>query len=268
MVLFGETEASTTWVDSSHLTATVPPHVTGAVYVSVRNPDTRRSVTNLTYTYSCALSPTGLPTILAADKDPYLNNGVDITWSADPGAWQDGGTTGRLYRVLRNGTDISGSLPYGVGKYTDTTGTVNASYNYAVTYMNGCGRSATTATISATDQYIVPPEAASTPSSALLWTSGLRAQLTWGTTTGATGYKIFKGTQAELKNLGTGSKVCLAYQGAGVSVSGRLGTTATLTNEPPSGSFYWYLLTATNGAGEGPPGAGEVVSSTGACASP
>jgi len=164
--------------------------------------------------------------------------------------------------------DISGALPYGVAKYTDTTGTANVSYNYAVTYTNGCGLSATTATAAAADQFLVPPEAASTPAAALQWTSGLKTQLTWGATTGATGYNLYKGTLAELKNLGVGSKVCLAYQGAGISVSGRLGTTTTLSNDPPSGSFYWYVLTATNGAGQGPLAAGEVVSSTGACASP
>jgi hypothetical protein len=269
VVLFGEIEAtSTSWVDTTHLTAVVPPHTAGAVSVSVRNPDTRRSVTNATYTYSCALSPSSLPAITAVDKDPYLKSGVDITWSADPGAWQDGGSTGRLYRVLRSGVDISGALPYGVAKYTDTTGTANVSYNYAVTYTNGCGLSATTATAAAADQFLVPPEAASTPAAALQWTSGLKTQLTWGATTGATGYNLYKGTLAELKNLGVGSKVCLAYQGAGISVSGRLGTTTTLSNDPPSGSFYWYVLTATNGAGQGPLAAGEVVSSTGACASP
>ncbi len=268
VVLFGETEATTSWVDTTHLSAVVPAHVSGVVEVSVRNPDTRRSVTNATYTYSCALSPSTLPAITATDKNPYLNSGVDITWAVDPGAWQDGGITGRLYRVLRSGVDISGALPYGVGKYTDTTGTVNVSYNYAVTYTNGCGLSATTATGSAMDQYIVPPEAASTPDSVLQWTSGLKTQLTWGATTGATGYKVYKGTQAELRNLGSGSKVCLAYQGAGVAVGGKLGTTTTLTNDPSSGTFYWYLITATNGAGEGPLAAGETVSSTGACASP
>jgi hypothetical protein len=114
----------------------------------------------------------------------------------------------------------------------------------------------------------VPPEAAATPAAALQWTSGLKTQMTWGATTGATGYKLYKGAGAQIANLPAGAPACVAYQGAGVVVDTRLGTTATLADEPGSGHFLWYILAATNGAGDGPLAAGQVVSSTGACASP
>jgi hypothetical protein len=267
VVLFGNTEAATSWTSSTSLSATVPPHALGGVTVTVRNPDTRQAVTGPTYTYNACSSPTGAGPIAATDLDPYLKSGVQITWPQDC-TWNDGDPTGRLYRVLRGGLDISGALPYGTTTYTDLTGTAGVSYNYSVQYTSGCVRSVTSATQSAADQYLVPPEAASTPVAALQWTSGLKTQLTWGATTGATGYKLYKGAGAQIANLPSGAPACVAYQGPGVVVDTRLGTTATLSNNPSSGHFYWYILAATNGAGDGPLAAGQVVSSTGACASP
>lgn len=269
VVLFGTTEATTSWVSSTELTATVPAHALGSVTVTVRNPDTRQAVTGPTYSYSTCGSPAGTGTITATDLDPYLQSGVGVTWPADC-TWNDGDPTGRYYRVLRGGADISGALAYGTTTYTDLTGTAGVSYDYSVKYISGCGSAyfVTSATQSAADQYLVPPEAASTPAAALRWTSGLKTQMTWGATTGATGYKLYKGAGGQIANLPSGAPACVAYQGAGEAVDTRLGTTATLADEPASGHFLWYILAATNGAGEGPLAAGQVVTSSGACVSP
>ena len=268
VILFGTTEAATSWTDTTHLSATVPPHALGGVTVTVRNPDTRQAVTGPTYTYNACSSPTGAGPITATDLDPFLKSGVQVTWPQDC-TWNDGDPTGRLYRVLRGGVDISGALAYGTTTYTDLTGTAGVSYSYSVRYTSGCALSVTSGTQSAADQYLVPPEAAATPAAALRWTSGLKTQMTWGATTGATGYKLYKGADTEISKLpAPGASVCIGYQGAGVVVDTRLGTTATLTSNPSSGHFYWYILAATNGAGDGPLAVGQVVSSTGACASP
>ena len=129
-VLFGESEATTTWVDTTHLSAVSAPAL-GAVGFRSETP-THAALRDERHLQLLlrprALEPPGHHCRRTGPL-PQQRGGPHLV--RGPGASQDGDPTGRLYRVLRNGVDISGALPYGVGKYTDTTGTVNVSYNYA-----------------------------------------------------------------------------------------------------------------------------------------
>jgi len=108
-----------------------------------------------TWTASCipCSAPSSLTNNAATDLNgPCADDGVEITWFADAGDWGDAGGT-RTYDILRNGTEIATGLPYGTTAYTDTLGTNGTSYTYTVRYTNGCGQSAVTAGVSATDVY-------------------------------------------------------------------------------------------------------------------
>jgi hypothetical protein len=110
-----------------------------------------------------------------------------------------------------------------------------------------------------------PPEVGpgATPATSQGWTG--KATATWPPEPAATGYTLYRGTKADLPNLcGAATDSCTKYTGATTS-------TATITEDPTgiAGGFYWYLVTATNGSGEGPAGAGQcsprVLNSSGAC---
>src|SRR6185436_3089272 len=84
---------------------------------------------------------------------------------------------------------------------------------------------------------------------ALSWSPGGKASLQWETVAGATFYNVYRGGPADLPSLLTPA----------TDSCRRTVTTATVTGNvlgetPPTDSFYWYLVRAANGAGEGPAG--------------
>ncbi len=104
----------------------------------------------------CCALPTGLSSPSAADENGLCaDEGVRITWAADPSAWGDEGLSGpvRGYRVFRDTTDASGFIAYGATSWVDTGGANNTAYEYSVKYINTCGEEASTATVSGTDAY-------------------------------------------------------------------------------------------------------------------
>jgi hypothetical protein len=257
VVLFGDIEAATTYVNATTLQCVAPSHAAGVALVTVRNPDTRQGGTRA-YTYTCS-APISLANNTAADLDPYADTGVLVTWSQDAGDWGDGGGGSRTYDVLRNSVAIASALPYGTTSFTDTTGTNGVTYTYQVRYNNGCGASQTTGGVAASDQFLVPLEV---PNTSLVWTGAGKNTLSWSAATGATGYRVYRADKNELPNLPTSAKVCKSYDGADTT------TGAILAAEPPAGNFYWYLVVGYNGAGQGSAGPGCVLSSTGTCATP
>jgi hypothetical protein len=257
VVLFGDTEVSAIFVSATELRAVSPVHAAGAVTVRVRNPDTRRSVSGRAFTYACE-APSGLPNNTASDLDAYADTGVLVTWS-DPSDWNDGGSGTRSFAVYRNGSLLQGGLPASTHAFTDLTGANRLTYTYAVRVSNGCGQSAATAGAAAADEVLVPGEVSDT---SFLWSAGTSETLTWSAATGATSYRVYRGDGEDVGDLPGGASVCLAYEGAALT------TGATLSDEPPSGGFYWYLVVGVNEAGEGSAGDARVLTSTGACSPP
>ena len=110
-----------------------------------------------------------------------------------------------------------------------------------------------------------PPETApgGTLGTAQTWSSDTVQQ--WPSNAQATGYKVYRGVFADLKNLVSGTvNSCLEWSGSSTSL--------TVADDPSSvaGRFYWYLVTGTNGMGEGPAGnatgpTARIIDSSGAC---
>lgn len=99
---------------------------------------------------------------------------------------------------------------------------------------------------------------------AVAWSSGAKASLEWQAIPGATFYNTYRGVPAGFASLLTAAPdSCLR--------SSTIGTTtgAVLSETPPEGSLFWYLVRAANGAGEGPPGSASAgprsQQSTGTC---
>jgi hypothetical protein len=84
------------------------------------------------------------------------------------------------------------------------------------------------------------------------WSSD--TQLDWGAVSGATSYNLYRGLGTFLPNLvNSAMDSCLLLSLAATS-SGPV-----LTETPPAGSFYWYLVTGSNSFGEGNAGDATLV---------
>ena len=257
VVLFGETEVLPSTFSTTSLTVTTPPHAAGTIIVTVRNPDTRRSSTGPSFTFTCS-EPSGVSSPSAIDLDPYAFSGVITSWTP-PSSWGDGEAGSGTYCVMRNSLAVASGLAESTQDYIDTNGLKVTDYTYSLIYSNGCGQSSTSPAAVAKDD----AEAAGTPLTVLRWSPASKAGLDWGPTAGADGYKVYRGEKEQLGQLNAGSVACLAYQGASN------GTGETLVTNPAPGSFYWYLVAAVSGGQTGTLGAGtsslRFVSSAPAC---
>lgn len=113
----------------------------------------------------------------------------------------------------------------------------------------------------------IPPEIAtgSSGTNAQAWSEDKITQSWPSEPTATGGYRLYRGIISQLPSLlTTDQDSCLKYEGTDTSVD--------LSADDPSaveGRLYWYLVTAYNGAGEGPAGNGtagsRIVNSTGTC---
>lgn len=262
VVLFGETQVTpATWTATS-ITCTTPSASAGATKVTVRNPDTRRSSTGPTFTYTCA-APSPVGTLTAADNSAYDFTNVLVSWTA-PGNWGDATSGTRSYHFFRDGYNVT-TYPTTTLSRTEILTPKVTPHTYFVRQNNGCGQSADTASASVGDD--AEAGAYGDSSRDLKWTS--KTQLDWGNVSNAATYRVYRGSQSVLANIDDpgGATVCMAYEGA-TSATGAL-----LSATPASGQFYWYLATALAGTAEGTLGTGtggraRKVSSSGTCLSP
>ena len=175
-----------------------------------------------------------------ADVDPCVLSGVSITWGSVSGA------TG--YDLQVDGGAITADV---TSPYTYSPGDSN-SHTYAVRAKNATCTSAFSSTTSGTDAICsVPPEAApgDSLSTAQTWTD--KNNQAWPAASGiVNGYRLYRGQKADLASLlNTNTDSCKRYDGAA--------TTANTPDDPTTlsaGDFYWYIVTAYNGAGEGSAG--------------
>jgi fibronectin type 3 domain-containing protein len=153
---------------------------------------------------------------------------VSLSWTASAGA-----NSYSIYRSTTAGGE--GGTAYKTGitttSFTDTSLNNGTTYYYQVTAVNTAGESGKSSEVSATPQ--APPPAAPT---GLTATAGAaQISLNWNAVSGATGYKIYRGTSS-------GGETLLA------SLSGT--ATTYLDSSVTNGTTYFYQVTAVNGAGE------------------
>lgn len=98
----------------------------------------------------------------------------------------------------------------------------------------------------------------------LRWTSGFKNQLQWGAAPNASSYTLYRGVKAGLSSLLTP-----AVDSCTRLTTPNLDSGHVLTESPAIDAIYWYLITGSNGSGEGSAGnatAGQrQVNSSGAC---
>ena len=97
------------------------------------------------------------------------------------------------------------------------------------------------------------------------WSSGTKTSIEWDATPGASWYTLYRGTQGDFAALYSSAvDSCRAFLGSDLTSNG-----GGVAENPPPGSLFWYLLTASNYHGEGSAGSGtpgpRIVNSSGDC---
>jgi hypothetical protein len=82
------------------------------------------------------------------------------------------------------------------------------------------------------------------------WCAGSKDCLQWTPTPAAAQYRVYRGEQASMACLvGAPLDSCLESIFAGPTTG-----TGSIPEIPAPGRFYWFIVTAQNGTGEGPSG--------------
>jgi alpha-tubulin suppressor-like RCC1 family protein len=142
------------------------------------------------------------------------------------------------YGELGNGHNANSNVPVAVSNITGVTGIAGGGYH------------------SLAFSYPLPSEIGTQA-----WSD--KDTQTWPADSLASSYNLYRGTPSQLPALLTTSNdSCLRY--------GNITTTSATTSEnPSSGSFFWYLVTGVNVAGEGSAGnataGARIVNSSGTC---
>jgi hypothetical protein len=206
----------------------------------------------VTVTDASATPPSTPVMTSITDNDPNAQTGVTINYTP--------GTPAYRHDLYRDGYLVQTGF---VSGSTFSTLDCNVSHDFtigAVSDSTACHTTFSTP-VSTTDQCVgAPNEMAlgATSCDAQVWSSDKTTQ-SWPPYTGATGFKLYRGTQTDLANLPPGTtNSCKRYDGTNTSID--------LSGDIPSaGSFYWYLVTAYNGSGEGPAGTGRIINTSGVC---
>jgi subtilisin-like proprotein convertase family protein len=244
----------------------IPDNSTISSPIAVVNPGTVSDVNvslNATHTYDGDLQidlvgPNGTRVALSSRNggaaDNYVNTVFDdqattpIASGAPPytGSFKPTGSLAALNGITGTGTwrvEIADQASADTGTLTSWTLTLVTSDPYTCT----------------TCSVPIPGEVPS-----LGWAPGTTDDLGWSSLPAAGWYDLHRGTTSDLPALLSGAvDSCVRYTGIAPD------TGAILTEAPPAGDFYWYLVTAASTAGSGSAGSGSggprIVNGTAAC---
>ncbi|MDP9221023.1 MAG: DUF4082 domain-containing protein, partial [Actinomycetota bacterium] len=166
-------------------------------------------------------APTGV-TALAVNQTR-----VDVTWTDVSGA------TG--YQVERSpdgstGWSLVGTAGSGLGGVSDLGVTPGGTYFYRVLATNSGGTSPSSSVVSVT---LVPPAPTGVTATAI---SSSRIDVSWGSATGATGYRVERSADGSTGWLQVATPNATSYSDTGLS----------------AGATFYYRITATNSGGGSP----------------
>lgn len=170
----------------------------------------------------------GIPPAPGALMATVSDQRLDLSWST-----ADGATSYSVKRSLVDGgpytviaADVTGT------SYADTGLTNGVAYYYVVSASNGEGESADSASVGATPALVVP----AAPTGLQAIPSSSQVSLTWNAPVGANGYSLKRSPNSN---------------GPYTRIANNLAATSFLDTGLANGTTYYYVVSASNGAGEG-----------------
>lgn len=207
---------------------------------------------------TCATcTPPSAPVINSiTDVDPCVQNGIQVNYTAGTPA-----TRHDLYKDSSLAvTGYTSGATYAPGDTSSHSYVVRAVNSLDTCYTDSASQSGTDALCSAPSETSPGTGGSSTGMS---WSD--KDTIGWQVVSGiVSGYRLYKGVPTDLPNVVTASDdSCTRYDGPSLSYA------LQTSDQPASGSFYWFLVTAYNGAGEGSAGNASsgprTINSTGSC---
>src|SRR5438552_2355486 len=188
-------------------------------------------------------TPTSSQTVPAPPRQLNATPGdaqITLTWLAPS---SDGGSPITHYKIYRGTTSGGETLPATIGNvltYSDTSVTNGVTYYYYVTAVNVNSESGSSNEVSATP--VAGPSAPGAPRNLVATPGNGTMTLTWSRPSSdgrspITGYTIYRGTNSGNRSFAVPLGNVTTYMDTG------------LTN----GQRYYYVVTAVNAIGEGPP---------------
>ncbi|MEK6304174.1 MAG: fibronectin type III domain-containing protein [Acidobacteriota bacterium] len=172
-------------------------------------------------------TPPAAPTGLAATAG---NAQVSLSWNASSGA-----TSYNVKRSTTNGGPYSTIAPgIGTTSYLNTGLTNGTTYYYVVSASNGAGEGPNSSQVSATP--IAAPTPPAAPTGLTATPGNAQVSLSWNASSGATSYNVKRST---------------INGGPYSTIAPGIGTTSYLNTGLTNGTTYYYVVSASNGAGEG-----------------
>lgn len=171
-------------------------------------------------------TPTAPP---AAPTNPAATSGygkVDLSWTASSGA-----TGYKVKRATASGGPYTQIATPTTTTYSDSSVVNGTAYYYVVSATNSGGESANSSQVSGT------PLAPTAPTNLTATAGNAQVSLSWTAATGATSYKVKRGTVSGGPYSLIASPTGTSYTDTGVS----------------NGTTYYYVVAGANSGGEGPP---------------
>lgn len=150
---------------------------------------------------------------------------VSLSWTASSGA-----TSYHVWRSTTSGSGFAILTTIAATSFIDSDLTNNTTYYYVVTAVNALGESANSTQVSATPQLALP----AVPSGLTAAAGNGQVSLNWNTASGATGYILKRSATSGSGYIGIYTNATPGYTNTGLV----------------NGSTYYYVVTATNAAGE------------------
>jgi len=208
------------------------------------NYEVRAKNASCTGAWSTAVAGTdanGTPSAITLTASNFDSTcGVQITFTGGAGATQ--------FDLYVDSSLAQANISSG---YIYSPGDTN-SHNYVVRGINGaCYTDSNTSSVADPNCTLPPPEIATGTN--YTWTASQTSQtMGWNSESTATGYRVYRGTKAQLPDLmNANADFCTRYDGTDLSLNVTSDDPATIDS---TYRVVYYLIVAYNGGGEGPAG--------------
>jgi fibronectin type 3 domain-containing protein len=165
---------------------------------------------------------------------------VTVTWTASPTA-----TSYKIYRSTTQATQGSLIGTSSTTSYSDTTAVNGTTYYYVVTAVNAAGEGSPS-TQSAGATPVAPPTVPAAPAGVSATDGVGQVTVSWAAVSGATSYKVYRSTT----------------QGVRGTLIGSTSSTSLADSTVVENTTYYFVVTASNVAGEGAASAAVSVTHT------